>query len=180
MATLAPSLKRLFNELDSGWPKRDRRTDGWYRNCKWVDHGTDHCPTPDGLVHAIDIDKDGINADWVTGRLTKYKGVIRYVIWNRHIYHVSNGFREENYTGTSNPHTDHIHVSIEHSSYAVNYSGGYGIGVGGAVGAIVGAAALAAPTNWSTEATMTASANHLGSMVADLMGTSQAIKNLRQ
>lgn len=180
MATLAPSLRRLFNELDSAWPKRDRRTDGWYRNCRWVDHGTDHCPTSDGMVHAIDIDKDGINADWVTYQLTKYSGVIRYVIWNRHIYQNKNGFREEKYTGTSNPHTDHIHVSIEHTNHAEQYSGGYGIGIGGAIGAIVGGAILATPTNWNAEAAMGQSAGHLGGMVTDLMGTSLAIKGLRK
>lgn len=179
MATLAPSLKRIFNELDATWPNRDRRTDGWYRNCKWVDHGTDHCPTSDGMVHAIDIDKDGINADFVVSRLIKYSGVIRYVIWNRHIWQNKYGFRKDNYTGTSNPHTDHIHVSIEHTDHAEQYGSGYGIGggIGSVIGQIVGAAATVAA--WDQASEVDRGAGYFNNVAKGLLPYRDNIKNLR-
>lgn len=179
MASLAPSLRRLFNELDDVWPKRDRRTDGWYRNCRWEDHGTDHCPTTDGMVHAIDIDKDGINADLVVSKLVKMGGVVRYVIWNRHIWQNKNGWRKEEYSGTSNPHTDHIHVSIEHTDKAEQWSGGFGIskGIGEIIGEIVGAAVM--PSNWDSSASIGLSTTHLNDMVRDVTGYAYAIKSLR-
>jgi murein L,D-transpeptidase YcbB/YkuD len=43
----------------------------------------------------------------------------RYAIFNRKMYHVSNVFKPVKYTG-SNPHTGHLHVSIEHTDKARN------------------------------------------------------------
>lgn len=179
MATLAPSLKRIFNELDDTWPKRDRRTDGWYRNCRWVDHGTDHCPTSDGMVHAIDIDKDGINADFVVSRLTEYGRVVRYVIWNRHIWHNRDGFIKRPYSGTPNPHTDHIHVSIEHTDYAEQYSGGYGIGVGRAPGAPMAPGIPAANSAIDQASDMGRAIGHVDSLSGSLAGYAKFIRGLR-
>lgn len=179
MATLAPSLRRIFNECDATWPNRDRRTDGWYRNCKWVDHGTDHCPTSDGMVHAIDIDKDKMDPDFVVSRLIRYPKVIRYVIWNRHIWHNRDGFVKRTYTGTSNPHTDHIHVSIEHTDYAEQYSGGYGISgsIGAIIGQIVGTAALV--TAWDQATEIDRGAGHFNNIAKGLLPYRDNIKKLR-
>lgn len=125
MATLAPSLKLLFAELDSHWPKRDRRTDGWYRPPSQCTRPSDHCADSRGRVRAIDIDKDGIDADWVVGQIIKDFLPTEYVIWNRHIWSRSYNWRKRKYTGTSNPHTDHIHVSIRHTEGAWSYKAGW-------------------------------------------------------
>lgn len=132
MAILVPSLKALFAELNATWPSRDHRTDGWIGDRKHCPSSSDHCADSRGRVHAIDIDKDGINPTFVVGRLVKYKGVVRYVNWNRKQYHVRNNYAPKP-LGGDNPHTDHIHVSIEHTDTARNYVKGYGIrsGTGG-------------------------------------------------
>lgn len=126
MAVLVPSLKALFAEINGVWPNRDKRTDGWIGDRRHCPGESDHCADSQGRVHAIDIDKDGIDPNLVVARLTKYKGIVRYINWNRKQYHVRNNYAPRPYTG-DNPHTDHIHVSIEHTDRARNYAGGYGI-----------------------------------------------------
>lgn len=181
MATLAPSLRALFNELDDIWPNRDRRTDGWYRDCVWVDHGTDHCPDSYGMVHAIDIDKDGIAPDIVVSALIKMNLVVRYVIWNRFIYEHKNGWRKDPYTGTSNPHTDHIHVSIEHTFGAQHYTGSFGIGNAVAIDITnkVTDSVVAAPL-WDSSSYMERFNDHILSLRGELDATSQLFKGLRR
>lgn len=129
MSTLAPSLRLLFTELDVRWPHRDRRTDGWARNCRYVGpNSSDHCYDSAGRVHAIDIDRDGIDAEYVFRHLMNSALPTQYVIYNRRIANRSVGnWRIRPYTGTSNPHTDHIHVSIVHANWARNYDRGWGI-----------------------------------------------------
>lgn len=126
MATLVRSLNLLFDELNAAWPHRDHRTDGWIGDSRHCPGLSDHCADSQGRVHAIDIDKDGIDASFVVGRLTRYAGVVRYINYNFYQYHVRNEFEPKKLGGTD-PHTSHIHVSIEHTDTARGYSGGYGI-----------------------------------------------------
>lgn len=135
MATLAPSLRRLFNELDAAWPNRDRRTDGWYR-APSAGISVGHNPGARGLVHAIDVDKDGINPDWIIANIYKHTSVLWYIIWNRGIWSNTWGFTRRAYT-LSNPHTDHMHIEIRQTTTAENYAGGWHISSGSG-GAIVG------------------------------------------
>lgn len=132
MAYLAPSLKRLFNELDHTWPNRDRRTDGWIR---WPKDGISkgHNPDSKGCVHAIDVDKDGIDQMWIIRNIAKPSNVLWYIIWNRHLYSNTYHWVEKPYTG-SNPHTDHMHIEIYQNSTAENYSGSWNIGVQEGIG----------------------------------------------
>jgi len=37
---------------------------------------------------------------------------IKYIIWNRRYYSDSNGWQGAPYTATSNPHTDHVHITF--------------------------------------------------------------------
>jgi len=180
MATLAPSLRRLFDELDDVWPNRDRRTDGWYRDCKWVDHGTDHCPDTSGRVHAIDIDKDGIDPDFVVSKLIRMNDVVRYVIWNRHIWEHKNGWRKDDYHGTSNPHTDHIHVSIEHTDKARGWSGGFGLSVGldDVIDDIVNA--VVAMPKWDGSGYLDTTSSHFLALRGELDGLSLILKGMRK
>lgn len=127
MAYLVPSLKAMFAEINAIWPDRDRTTDGWIGDAKHCPGTSDHCADTQGRVHAIDIDKDGIDPDHVVRRISNIEGVVRYINWNYQQYHVRDDFKPKP-LGGDDPHTSHIHVSIEHTDYARNYTGGYGIG----------------------------------------------------
>lgn len=116
MATLAPCLRNLFNEIDAVWPGRDRRTDGWIGDAAHQQRQSDHNPDSRGIVHAIDIDKDGINPEYVVEQCISENRPTEYVIWNRQIWSRSKDFKPRKYTG-DNPHTDHIHVSIRYGTY---------------------------------------------------------------
>lgn len=126
MAYLVPSLKALFAEIDLVWPDRDRSTDGWIGDSRHCPGTSDHCADSLGRVHAIDVDKDGIDPDLVVARASNVEGVIRYMNWNRYQYHVRNDFRPTP-LGGDDPHTTHIHISIEHTDTARNYTGSFGI-----------------------------------------------------
>jgi len=116
VATFAPSLARLRNEINQKWPNRDKRTDGWIGDTSHAGTGTpesggsDHNPNRRGVVDAYDIDVDGISCPAVVAKAIAHPAT-NYVIWSRKIWSRSQRFAPRTYTG-SNPHTDHIHVSI--------------------------------------------------------------------
>lgn len=144
--TLAPSLRQLFKEIDARWPRRDRSIDGWYR--RWVPGArpSDHHPDPYGMVHAIDIDKDGIVPSQVVAATARIAMPSTYVIWNRQIYSAIRDFRPVAYSGPSD-HTDHIHVSIGYSRNEEQYVGSWGLAAAGTV-APVGVSGFGPATNW--------------------------------
>lgn len=145
MAYLVRSLVNLRAEIDARWPNRTRAIDGWYRSPS-VGISVGHNPDYKGAVHAIDVDRRGIDPLWIVHNAYRGGRVLYYMIWNRRIYSRSYGFAERVYTG-SNPHTDHIHIEVYQTSEAENYSGGWqiapatsGVGVAGPVAEGVGAA----------------------------------------
>ena len=122
---LAPSLKRVFVELDMRWPHRDRRTDGWYASPS-TRKSKGHNPGHNGYSHAIDVDKDGIDPMWIIRHITKADNVLWYIIWNRHLYSNTYNWVEKPYHG-ENPHTDHMHIEIYQTDFAEKWPGGWGI-----------------------------------------------------
>lgn len=116
MAILAPSLRNLFNEIDARWPNRDRRTDGWIGDAAHQQRKSDHNPDSRGIVHAIDIDKDGIEPYLVVEQCIDESRPTSYVVYNREIWSRTKDFKPRPYTG-DNPHTDHIHVSIQYGDH---------------------------------------------------------------
>lgn len=126
MATLAPSLRQLFKEIDTRWPRRARNVDGWYR--QWVPGArpSDHHPDAGGMVHAIDITAAGILPMTVVAVTARQSMPTVYVIYNRRIYSAHRGFMGVPYTGP-HPHTDHVHVSIGYSTGEENYTGPWGL-----------------------------------------------------
>lgn len=129
MAYLVQSLVNLRAEIDRGWPNRDRRTDGWYADPKVrISYG--HNPDGKGAVHAIDVDKDGINPDWIIDHIFRGSGALWYIIWNRGIWDTQRGWRREAYNG-SNPHTDHMHIEVFRSAVGENYAGGWNVALTG-------------------------------------------------
>lgn len=123
MAYLAPSLKRLFLEIDAVWPNRNHGIDGWLR---WPSQGISagHNPDSKGCVHAIDVDRRGIDPDWLCDAIYHSTNILWYVIWNRRIRSNTYNWTWRAYTG-SNPHTDHVHIEIRHTSAGENYTGAW-------------------------------------------------------
>lgn len=130
MAILAPCLHRLFAEIDANWPNRDRRTDGWIGDADHQTRESDHNPDSRGIVHAIDIDKDGPDPIFIVEQCISENRPTEYVIFNRTIWSRTKDFRPRAYTG-KNPHTDHIHVSIRYGAHWEANTWAWGIAPGG-------------------------------------------------
>lgn len=111
-AVLAPSLVRARTAITAKWPKRDRSSDGWIGDKAHQLRRSDHNPDAHGVVHAIDVDVDGIHVPTVLASLFLHPS-INYVIFNRHIFDADiDDFAPRMYAG-SNPHDKHIHASIK-------------------------------------------------------------------
>lgn len=119
---LAPSLVQLRNEVNARWPNRSKVSDGWIGDASHSARASDHNPdwrAPGrrrGVVRAIDVTTRGIDVNLLLKHTTNDRRVA-YVIYNRRIFTHSRGWYR--YTG-SNPHTNHVHVSIAHTNTAEN------------------------------------------------------------
>lgn len=115
---LAPSLVDLRIEVNRLWPNRDRTSDGSIGDASHAARKSDHNPDWDagGVVRAIDIDKDGIDVQALLDATIGDHRVF-YVIWDRHIYSRTYGWKKRPYDGP-NPHTKHVHISIQHTRAA--------------------------------------------------------------
>lgn len=118
---LAPSLDRLFDEVNATWPQRDHATDGWIGDWSHQQRVSEHNPDGRGVVHAIDVDVDGIN---VARLLKAVIGAepVWYVIHAGKIWSRTYGWRPRRYLG-SNPHTGHVHISIRLAADAETWVG---------------------------------------------------------
>ena len=110
---LVYTLRHLRREVDRLWPNRDRKSDGWIGDAAHAARVSDHNPDRRGRVHAVDLDADGIDTRAVV-RAACLHPATAYVIFDRKIYSRRSGFAARAYSGT-NPHLDHIHVSVLHS-----------------------------------------------------------------
>ena len=129
---LAPSLSQLFAELNTRWPARDRTPDGTIGDASHAARQSEHNPNrdpsddvPDGMVTAVDVDKDGIDVEELVRALTR-DARTWYVIWDRHIYSRTHAFEKRPYAGAS-PHTDHVHLSLMQNRKACTDTSPWGI-----------------------------------------------------
>lgn len=127
---LTPGLKNLGNQFNRRWPNRDGTSDGARGDYAHTQEDSGHNPDDtkynnaeyddnDGVpeIRAIDVDNN-LNDPDVSfqnvidhlRRLPNLGSVIRYMIYNRKMYHVDNGFNPVTYTGAS-AHTEHGHFS---------------------------------------------------------------------
>ncbi len=130
-ARLSAPLFQLRAEANAANPNRDKASDGWISDAAHASRGyptTKHSANPRGVVHAIDLDKDGID----TARMISVvQADPRSHLWifNRQIALRREGWRRRYYSGP-NPHDKHMHVedqdsaSVENDSRAWGYSGG--------------------------------------------------------
>ena len=95
---LAPTLRVLRDEIDTRWPRRDRRSDGWLGDASHQARHSDHNPDPDDRsVNAVDVDVDGIDPLLVVPQAVANPAT-QYVIYNRTIWSRNRDFRAARYT----------------------------------------------------------------------------------
>lgn len=129
MAYLVKPLVNLRREIDLRWPDRDRRTDGWLAlPSQRISYG--HNPDSAGRVHAIDVDSDGINPDWIIRAINRKTSGLWYIIWNRRLWSNTYDWKPYDYTGPS-PHTDHMHIEVYHDSRGHDFGGSWNIAPSG-------------------------------------------------
>lgn len=133
---VAASLQALLGEINQRWPNRDKRSDGALGDAAHSARVSDHNPDYNapgarrGVVRARDVDRDGIDVDQLLAELRREcrdaTPRVAYVIYNRRImrsYPKTIGGRTYQpgewapYDGP-NPHTGHVHVSINHTAAA--------------------------------------------------------------
>jgi hypothetical protein len=125
---LTNGLQNLRNQVNETFPGRDRSSDGSIgdtaHQARTSGHNPDDTPgarpawsdDPDSTpeVRAWDCDAglgSDVTAQALVDHIRRLPGVgraIRYIIFNRKIYHAERGFEPETYGG-DNPHTLHIH-----------------------------------------------------------------------
>ncbi|MDR2722981.1 MAG: peptidoglycan-binding protein [Cellulomonadaceae bacterium] len=108
MATLAPALTTLRTQINTAWPSRDKTSDGWIGDARHSALVSDHNPDARGIVHAIDVDVDGVDKAAVIAAAVADKRT-SYIISDRRIWTPAAGWKP--YSG-ANPHTAHIHISV--------------------------------------------------------------------
>lgn len=137
MATLTKGLQNLREQVNSAFPGRDTASDGWIgdpaHQTRTSGHNADDTagskpswsgdPDTAAEVRAWDCDADlgqGVAMQTVVDhirRLPNLGSVLRYMIFNRKMYHVDDGFQPTSYTG-DNPHDKHCHFEGGHSQSA--------------------------------------------------------------
>lgn len=133
---VAASLQQLLAEVNQRWPNRDKESDGALGDAAHASRESDHNPDYDvpppryGVVRARDIDRDGIDVEQLLEQLRREcvrpNPRVAYVIYDRQImrsYYKRIGDRTYRpgewapYDGP-NPHTGHVHVSVNHTAAA--------------------------------------------------------------
>ena len=117
---LCKSGQQLRLQVDDSYPDRDRTSDGWIGDTRHQARPSDHNPDEQGIVRAIDIDRDlsgKAKPDLMPDLADQIRLAARtdkriaYVIFNGRIASARMGFRWRKYKG-SNLHLHHCHVSF--------------------------------------------------------------------
>jgi hypothetical protein len=118
MPKLCKAGIQLREQVDDAFPDRDRASDGWIGDKRHSARKSDHNPTAEGIVRAIDIDADFRShkaepydfADQLR-LLARLDKRISYIIFNGKIASYKRNYKWRKYTGI-NPHKTHIHISF--------------------------------------------------------------------
>ena len=118
MAKLCKAGQQLREQIDDAFPDRDRASDGWIGDTKHAARKSDHNPTNEGIVRAIDIDADlrahkseAFDLADQLRLLARFDKRISYIIFNGKIASWRRNYKWRKYTGI-NPHKTHIHISF--------------------------------------------------------------------
>lgn len=156
----SPSLLQLNREIKQLYPQRSTRSDGFVGDLSHQARPSAHNPDPDGWVRAGDwttLDTKGRQipgfADRIVAAAIKHPAAL-LVIHNRSIWSRNHGWRKRHYTG-SNPHLDHVHVSILNN-------------VEGSFGAAALAEAAASVRPWLTTTTTAPATETKGILAMDI------------
>lgn len=136
MARRAKATAKLLEQVNVSAPARNRSSDGWIGDTAHQASKSDHNPNNSGVVQAQDITHDprgGFDSYKFAELLrTKQDRRIKYVISNRKIFAGNDGpsaWKWRAYSG-SNPHDQHVHVSVEDSSSLYDDDSAWDIGIG--------------------------------------------------
>jgi hypothetical protein len=119
---LCKAGQQLREQLDDSYPDRDRTSDGWIGDVRHSARSSDHNPDAEGIVRAIDIDRDLSGkakpdlmpdlADQIRLFAKRDKSKrISYLIFAGRIASPRMGWRWRKYSGI-NPHNSHLHCSF--------------------------------------------------------------------
>ena len=120
---LSNAAEQLRSEINTKYPNRDKRSDGWIGDTAHNARKSDHNPDKQGWVRAIDIDSDLVKGSskesWLLAEQIKtiaLKGDkrISYVIHQHRIASPLKNWAWRVYKG-ANPHVSHIHISFDKS-----------------------------------------------------------------
>jgi len=120
---LSNAAEQLRSEINTKYPNRDKRSDGWIGDTAHNARKSDHNPDKQGWVRAIDIDSDLVKGSskesWLLAEQIKtiaLKGDkrISYVIHQHRIASPRQNWAWRVYKG-ANPHVSHIHISFDKS-----------------------------------------------------------------
>lgn len=116
---LSKAADTLRSQINSSFPGRDKRSDGWIGDSRHSATKSDHNPAlPSGVVRAIDVSV-GLggatnNAHYLANQLRllgKTDKRLAYIIFNKKIASPILFWKWRNYKGID-PHTSHIHISF--------------------------------------------------------------------
>jgi len=120
---LSKAAEQLRSEINTKYPNRDKRSDGWIGDTAHNARKSDHNPDKQGWVRAIDIDSDLVKGSskesWLLAEQIKtiaLKGDkrISYIIHQHRIGSPRQNWAWRVYKG-ANPHVSHIHISFDKS-----------------------------------------------------------------
>jgi copper chaperone CopZ len=140
-------LEKLRAQVNAAAPGRSIASDGGIGDAAHAatesDHNPEHPPpagNPDFQVDARDFTHDpahGADMNVMAEALRVSKDPrIKYVIWNRRIFSGRNGPQPwvwRTYTGTADPHTQHLHISVEDDTHDQVQAWSIGIGASVAI-----------------------------------------------
>lgn len=116
---LAKSLITLHTQVDARWPNRNKASDGTIGDSAHAAVKSEHNPNNAGVVTAIDITHDpasGADMQVLANELVASGDTrIWYIIFNRRIWEDGSWTP---YSGTSDPHTNHLHLSTNQNQYS--------------------------------------------------------------
>jgi len=115
---LVPAGVTLRDQINKRWPNRDKASDGAVGDTAHAARPSDHNPDANGWVHAIDVDKDGIDAEQFANELValaragKDGGRIKNVVWRDRVASGTYPTMFWAFRGAGYGHFSHVHISF--------------------------------------------------------------------